>query len=318
MCSYKKILPVDGCDMVRGPEILKSDGMTTAKIRIDKLRKLGGGVFILDDAHYLTQNELGIQILDSILAEMESDENYGKIIFVFAGHKNTVERHPSLATKIPCVLQLDDYTDCELHQMLRKEIDTRYNKRMKVEAGMGGLYMRILIRRLGRGRGSDSFGNAREVEKAFMKIRERQGDRLTRKRRDGGNSDDFYFTKEDLIGPDPSQAFDKSQSTALKKLKGMIGLDVIKKSVESMIDMIVTNYKRELQEKSPIAVSLNRVFLGSPGTGKTEVAKYYGRILVELGLLSNGEGQLSLPKQSGRPKALYDPSIGSLENVFGS
>ena len=66
--------------------------------------------------------------------------------------------------------------------------------------------MRIAVQRLGRGRGRDGFGNARDLENLFSRIRERQADRLSRERRQGLSPDDFAFTKEDIIGPDPSQA----------------------------------------------------------------------------------------------------------------
>jgi hypothetical protein len=38
-------------------------------------------------------------------------------------------------------------------------------------------------------------------------------------------------------------------------------------SVRNFFDIVDTNYHRELQEKEPLQMFLNRVFLGSPGTG---------------------------------------------------
>jgi hypothetical protein len=66
--------------------------------------------------------------------------------------------------------------------------------------------------------------------------------------------------------------------------------------------MIETNYHRELQEKEPLQLSFNLVFLGSPGTGKTTVAGLYGQILADLFLISKGEGgNFFLEKHSANP-----------------
>ena len=108
----------------------------------------------------------------------------------------------------------------------------------------GSLYGRLAIRRLGRGRGRNGFGNARALRNLFDKIRERQSERLTKERRAGNHPDDFLLAKEDLIGPEPPTVI--VQSKAWKGLQSIIGLDSVKTSVKNLFNMTISNYRREL------------------------------------------------------------------------
>jgi hypothetical protein len=253
----------------------------------------GGGAFFLDEAYQLADgnNPGGASILDFLLAEIENQ--VGKIVFILAGYSKQMEKffeyNPGFDSRIPHRLCFADYSDKELMAMFRRLIEKKYRGRANIEEGISGLYARIAVRRLGRGRGREGYGNARALENMWAKISERQASRLQRERAAGGKPDDFLFTKHDLNGPEPSGAV--RDSAAWKELQGLIGLKAVKESIKGLVDRLQMNYERELQEKHPIEVSLNRIFLGSPGTGKTSVGKLYGAILADMGLLSKSEGR---------------------------
>ena len=75
---------------------------------------------------------------------------------------------------------------------------------------------------------------------------------------------------------------------AMAELDVLIGLDMVKKDVDSLVNLVkVRRMRQERGMKTP-EMSFHLVFSGNPGTGKTTVARIVGKVYSALGILSKG------------------------------
>ena len=81
----------------------------------------------------------------------------------------------------------------------------------------------------------------------------------------------------------------KEINEILRDVDDLIGLGAVKKEIHDMVNLLLVQKLREKRGLKSPYISRHLVFTGNPGTGKTTIARYLGKIYKSLGILSKGQ-----------------------------
>lgn len=264
-------------------------GATAAKTNkiIDKALD---GILFIDEAYALStgdDKDFGKEAINILVDRMEKDRE--RLAVFLAGYEDSMkmflESNPGLASRVSRKFYFRDYTGTELLQIFQRQMDkneyTMSDECLKV---MEKYFCYLYDTR------DNNFGNGRVVRNIFERLVKCQADRLAEE--DEVTVDMLKtFTIEDIERAVPVKDIivtsDKLDSV-MNELEQYVGLKNIKDHIRSLINMIKTNQKREELGLPVKQLTYHAIFCGSPGTGKTTIARILGRIYQTLGVLKKG------------------------------
>ncbi|RLK54354.1 AAA family ATPase [Actinokineospora cianjurensis] len=268
----------------------------TALKTAEKFDEALGGVLFIDEAYALSAGsggngpDFGREAIDTLVKLMEDHRD--DVVVIVAGYTNDMRTfmaaNPGLASRFTRTIEFTDYTAPELVTIV-EGLCRAHDYRLEFETRAA---VHAYFTKLPR---DATFGNGRTARKVFEEMVGRQAYRLA----EDEHAPAVALTRllpEDL-GPLPGSGIgagagriDQEQvDRLLSDLRGLVGLDDVKREVSSMVDLLDSARQRREANLPVPSLSRHLIFAGPPGTGKTTVARLYGSILAAMGVLAQGQ-----------------------------
>lgn len=282
----------------------------TAQKTAEVIERAIGGVLFIDEAYSLARGKediFGVEAVDTLVKYMEDYRD--NLVVILAGYSDEMRDflniNSGLKSRFNYQINFPDYSAEELLDIA--DIISR-SKGYTIDPACKGLLLDFFEKKQIPGK-NDS-GNGRMVRNVIEKAITNHSQRLSEL------SDDKDISSQMTVLNDEDFNIEKKEPYDLEKeLDKIIGLENVKQLIRNLELQLKVNMQRKAAGfQTSSQQSLNMVFVGNPGTGKTHVARTVAKMLKELGVLK--EGQLVETDRGGLVSEYVGKTAQKTKDVF--
>ena len=294
------------CEVTRADLVGQYAGHTAIKTT-EVIRGALGGVLFIDEAYSLVRDKHDIFGLEAIDALVKGIEDYrNDLVVILAGYEDEMndflKSNSGLKSRFPNIISFEDYSIDEMMQIANITASSKgYIISDSCDEGLRAVFEKSQIK------GKNDSGNGRLVRNLIESAIVKQSQRIIK------NPEDNM----ELLIPSDFGLDKKVEFNLEEQLSTIIGLEEVKKFVRMQYDILQAQKKRkEANVLVDTTQSLNMIFSGNPGTGKTTMARVVAEMLHSMDILKSGH--LVETDKGGLISGYAGQTVQKTEEVFKS